>query len=751
MPFRRANALRNPVASSSKAPFSDRVLRAVGQILARCIYRVRAEGVEHLPKHGFLLLPNHLTWVDAIVLQLACPRPIRFIVDEGIFNLRYLNPLFRIVNALPISSRHAKDALRTASESIERGEVVCIFPEGELSRSGLLLRLRRGYELIARQSGAPVVPVWLDQLWGSIFSFKGGRYFFKWPKRFPYPVTIAFGEPIAAADAGIATVRERFLALNEWCYQQRPELHRHLGEACLRGLKKSPSETATIEGMDGSTLNRGMLLAAAIALSRRIAKLCPEPRVALVLPAGKGAIIANLAVVLAGKVPVNLNFSAGRDAIEAAIRIAGLRHCITALAVEKRLSDFPWPEHKIHLEREIPALKKSVAFWRAISAVTPAALLARILGIPREGNHNEAIILFTSGSGGEPKGVVLSHRNVLGNVSQFALMLNLSRRDSILANLPFFHSFGCTVTLWYPLIEGIRCITYPNPLEITKNAELIQKYGITLFCSTPTFLRGYLRKAEREQLQSIEMLVTGAEKLPLELMDAFHERFGIGILQGYGLTETSPVVSTNLPDPKPFRDGDSPQPMQRRGSVGKLAPGMAAQIRDPETGALLSLHDTGMLWLRGPNIFEGYLNDPKRTADVIHDGWFKTGDLGRFDEDGFLFIEGRLSRFSKIGGEMVPHETIESKIYELLELPKDERVIAIAGVPDEAKGETLVLLAARDIDQSELRTKLTTAGLPNLWIPKKIRRIEAIPVLASGKLDLKRCKDLALEEGAKSA
>ena len=737
------------MSSSSKAPFSDRILRTVGEILARCIYRVRAEGVEHLPERGFLLLPNHLTWIDAIVLQLACPRPIRFIIDEGIFNIRYLNPLFRIVNALPISSRHAKDAVRAASEAIERGEIVCIFPEGELSRSGLLLRLRRGYELIARQSGAPVVPVWLDQLWGSIFSFRGGRYFFKWPSKFPYPVTIAFGQPLAAADSGIAAVRERFLALGEWCYQQRPALKRHIGEACIRGLKKAPHEVAVIDGMDQSTLKRGTLLAAAVALSRRIRKLCPESRVAIVLPPGKGAVITNLAVVLAGKVPVNLNFTAGRVANEAAVRIAGLKQCITARIVEKKLGDFPWPEQRIYLDVEMTTLKKDVVFWRAITAVMPSVVLARLLGVPSEGDRNEAIVLFTSGSAGEPKGVVLSHRNMLGNVSQFSLMLNLSGRDSILANLPFFHSFGCTVTLWYPLIEGIRCVTYPNPLEIAKNAELIQKHQITLFCTTPTFLRGYLRKAEREQLASIELLVTGAEKLPNELADVFRERLGADVLQGYGLTETSPVVSVNLPDPKPSRPGDTPQPTHRRGSVGRLAPGIAAQIRDPETDAVLSLHDTGMLWLRGPNIFEGYLSDAKRTGDVLRDGWFKTGDLGRFDEDGFLFIEGRLSRFSKIGGEMVPHETIESKIYELLELPKDERVIAIAGVPDEAKGEALVLLTSRDLDAGELRSKLTGAGLPNLWIPKKIHKIDDIPVLASGKLDLKRCKELALEATTK--
>jgi acyl-[acyl-carrier-protein]-phospholipid O-acyltransferase/long-chain-fatty-acid--[acyl-carrier-protein] ligase len=487
-----------------------------------------------------------------------------------------------------------------------------------------------------------------------------------------------------------------------------------------------------------------MLLAAALALASQVRRECRGRRVGIVLPPGKAAVIANLAVTLAGKTPVNLNFTAGRASVEAALRIGQVQECLTAHAVVKRLADFPWPMHLLHLDVILPPLQPKIIAWRAVVAVTPAWVLARIIGIPRIGDRDEAMVLFTSGSSGEPKGVVLSHRNLLGNVSQFALMLNLGPTDTVLACLPFFHSFGCTVTLWYPLIEGVRSVTYPNPLEISKNADLIERYKVTLFCTTPTFLRGYLRKVEPPQLASLQFLVTGAEKLPGELATAFHERFGIEVLQGYGLTETSPVAAVNLPEPKASRPGDNVQPSNRPGSVGKLAPGMAAEIRDPETDAKLTLHDTGMLWLRGPNIFEGYLDDPQRTADVLVDRWFKTGDLARFDEDGFCIIEGRLSRFSKIGGEMVPHETVEAKIGEALALPKDERLIAIASIPDEAKGEALVLLSARDLDAGELRKKLSEAGLPNLWIPRIVRRVEAIPILASGKLDLQRCKELAL-------
>jgi len=375
-------------------------------------------------------------------------------------------------------------------------------------------------------------------------------------------------------------------------------------------------------------------------------------------------------------------------------------------------------------------------------------VLAPALRIPTRGDRAEAAVLFTSGSAGEPKGVVLTHRNLLGNVSQFGEMLNFKRSDALLASLPFFHSFGCTVTLWYPLIEGIRMVTYPNPLDAEKNAELIQRHKITLLLATPTFLRGYLRKATREQLASLELVVTGAEKLPRDVAASFQEKFNKPVMEGYGLTETAPVASVNLPEPAKAKPDDQVQPSSRAGSVGKLAPGMAAQIRDPESGQLLSLHETGMLWLKGPNIFEGYLNDPKRTAEVLIDGWFKTGDLGRFDEDGFLYIEGRVSRFSKIGGEMVPHETLEMKIRDALGGGMEgERTLCIVGVPDPAKGEAIILLATQDIDLQALRSKLLADGVPALWIPKVIKRIPAIPVLGSGKLDMQACKAAALAAG----
>jgi acyl-[acyl-carrier-protein]-phospholipid O-acyltransferase/long-chain-fatty-acid--[acyl-carrier-protein] ligase len=722
---------------------AERALSFFGRLLARCFYRVDVLGLENLPSGGFLLLPNHISWVDAVVLQLACPRPIRYVVDQEYYHKPTLHPFLRLLGCIPITSRQSHSAIRAATEKIAEGEIVCLFPEGALERGGTLLRLRRGYELIARHANAAVVPVWLDQLWGSIFSFKGGKFFRKLPKRIPYPVTIAFGKPLKADAADIATVREELLKLGEFCFSRRPSLDRHLAEPCIRGLKRRPFATAVIDGLDHSALSRSKLLGAAVALSRYLRKEFPDERIAIILPASKGSMVANLAVTLADKVPVDLNFTIGRAANESCCKRANLRVAISATQFMERLKDFPWPERVLKLDELMPRMKRQIIFWWMMSVLVPARLLLRILKIPKEGGHREAVLLFTSGSTGEPKGAVMSHRNVVGNVSQFRQLLDAMKEDAILASLPFFHTFGSTVTLWYPLIEGVPIVTYPNPLEAVKNAALIERYKLTLLLATPTFLRGYLRKVERDKLRSLRLVITGAEKLPLDLAKNFEERFKQRVFEGYGLTETSPVVSVNLPEPQPTKPGEQAQPSSRLGSVGKMAPGIAAEIRQPETDGKLSLHETGMLWLRGVNIFEGYLHDPERTSDVLQDGWLKTGDLGRFDEDGFLYIEGRLSRFSKIGGEMVPHESIENKIVDLLGLSgRDERPIAIMGVQDEAKGEALVLLTAVDVDLAELRSKLHDAGVPNLWIPKQVQRIESIPVLASGKLDLKKCKEV---------
>jgi acyl-[acyl-carrier-protein]-phospholipid O-acyltransferase/long-chain-fatty-acid--[acyl-carrier-protein] ligase len=342
---------------------------------------------------------------------------------------------------------------------------------------------------------------------------------------------------------------------------------------------------------------------------------------------------------------------------------------------------------------------------------------------------------------------VLTHRNILANCAQIDATGLLPVSEKVIANLPIFHSFGFTVTLWYPLLRGCSVVTLTSPLDVKKVAEAIKAESATILIGTPTFLKPYVKSIEAEQLASLKYVVAGAEKTPEGFTDAWEAHFGSLYLEGYGLTETSPVVSINTPwMPKGVNYPGGSTEGSRRGSVGRMMPGHAARILNPDTMEDIEVTAVGLLMLKGPNIFRGYLGEPERTAEVKQDEWFITGDLARFDEDGFLFIEGRLSRFSKIAGEMVPHGTVEEVLIEAYNLLDAEQpILVVAGRPDEAKGEALVILATMDLELDDVREKLSAAGLTNLWIPKEIKRVEVIPTLATGKIDLRKVQDLALE------
>jgi acyl-[acyl-carrier-protein]-phospholipid O-acyltransferase/long-chain-fatty-acid--[acyl-carrier-protein] ligase len=569
-------------------------------------------------------------------------------------------------------------------------------------------------------------------------------------RRSSLPVSVfSFAKPIAAGKASVAAYQRALLEAAEESYSMRGLFSGSLAAALLAGLRRHGSKNRIIDGSDDTELGYDKILAAALAFSKYIREETDQPRVAIVLPPGKGGLIANLAVMFAGKTPVNLNFTAGPEAIRSSIRQAGVDRFITADPFVRKVSTFPWPPNRdlILIERVLPTLKRKMILWGILSKLIPTALLALLLGLNKRRGDDEAALLFTSGSSGEPKGVVLSHRNLLANVTQFGSRLDLPGGSAILGCLPLFHSFGCTVTLWYPVIEGVNLVTYPSPLETKRLAELIALHQVNVLLSTPTFLRGYMKRIDSAQLASLKLVVTGAEKLPQSLASAFEEKFGIRPQEGYGLTETSPATNVNLPDPDPETDAVV-MPSSRNGSVGQLLPGLAIRITDPATDQEVPIDRQGIIWFKGPNIFPGYLGDPKKSAEVLKDGWFRTGDVGRVDADGFLYIEGRISRFSKIAGEMVPHETVEAVVNKVLGLDgESERRIAIVGVPDEQKGEAIVLLStiagpALEQECIDLRYKLLDEGLSSLWCPKHIIPVTEIPVLASGKLDIKGCESL---------
>ncbi len=565
---------------------------------------------------------------------------------------------------------------------------------------------------------------------------------------------IAVGKVISVKQSSGSALRQGLLEAAEEAFSARAFLKGSLAMALLEGLKKHGSHSKVHDGSDDSTLGFDRLLGAALVLSKHIKEETDGSRVGIILPPGKAGLVANLAVIFAGKTPVNLNFTASHEAIRSAMRQAGLDRYITADPFVRKVASFPWPPNRdlIFIERVLPTLKSKIITWTILAKLLPVRAIATIFGIGKKKNNDEAVLLFTSGSSGEPKGVSLSHRNILANVCQFSSRLHVSEGSKLLGCLPLFHSFGATVTLWFPVIEGVDLVTYPNPIETKRLGELISQHGVNILLATPTFLRGYMKRVDPEQLKSVELVVTGAEKLPESLTTAFKEKFGIAPQEGYGLTETSPATNVNLPDPEP-ESGEGAIPASRPGSVGHPLPGIAVRLTNPATDQACPLDQQGIIWLKGANIFSGYLNNPKKSEEVLtKDGWFRTGDVGRVDADGFLFIEGRISRFSKIAGEMVPHETVEAAINKALGLDSEaERKIAIVGIPDNQKGEAIILLstiAGQALEQEciDLRYKLMDAGLPSLWCPRAIVPVNEIPVLASGKLDLKGCEHLALSD-----
>lgn len=724
-------------------------LELVTSLVARLLYRVRTNGTGNLPSTGgVLLIANHISYVDVVVLQLACPRPIRFIGYQGLKRNAFFNWCFEISGSIPISSDSPREGIKAAVAALKAGEVVCICPEGHISRTGQLMEIQRGFEVIARQAGVPVVAAAIDGLWGSVFSFAGNKYLWKSPRLMPTHVFIAFGNATPPDRVSPEWARRELLDLGRAAFEERPVLKRHLGTECIRTITKHPGRVQVVDRTIGRReLTCAQLYAVVAVLSRRIRATIPEKRIGVVLPPGAGAFIANLAILAAGKVPVNLNFTTSRAGLESSFRLGGISTIFTADAVKAKLPNFPWLERTLDLKAEIDACggKRAMAPWLLAAWVLPNQLCASMLGLPLRGDREEAGLLFTSGSSGEPKGVVLTHRNILANCAQISSLSILPETCGLLGCLPVFHSFGLTVTLWYPLLRGCQLVSVPSPLDTRKIIDAIREEQVTVLLGAPTFIRPVLKKAQPAELRSLNLVVAGAEKLPDDLARGFLENYHITIMQGYGLTETTPVCCINQPHPPIVVSTAEFQLGHRAGTVGRMMPGMTARVVDPETWRELPMTETGMVLLRGANVFEGYLSDPDKTRGAFRDGWFVTGDLGRFDNDGFLIIEGRLSRFSKIGGEMVPHGTVESRIVELFDLDQSNGyVVVIMGVPDPAKGESLVMLTTLDLAAETVREKLLGAGVPGLWVPKVVQKVEKIPVLGTGKLDLKGARELAV-------
>ena len=733
-------------------------LRFMAWMLSRSIYRVRSSGMENIPEEGgAVLAPNHVTWVDGILLVLTSPRPVRMVVFSGNFKSRLLNFLGRIFGVIMIrpGDRSVSTSLEVAAEAARNGELVCIFPEGELSRSGQIQTFKRGVIKILEKADVPVIPVFLDGLWGSIFSFDRGKFFWKWPRKIPYPVWIHFGEPMNKVD-NVFQLRQAVQDLGAEAVDKRMKTDANLTREFVFQCKKRGRRLKFADTTDQQRSGKQLLMNTLI-LRRLIRPLLEddEKYVGVMIPPTVGAATANTALAIDKRVAVNLNYSVSAEVINACIHLTGIKHILT--------SRLAYMEFKKRLKLDLDDLdaelifledfRKTITLWDKVSGALasklPAWLLVRRLGLNSIKGDDTLTIIFTSGSTGIPKGVMLTHANITSNIDAIDQVVKLNPSDTIVGFLPFFHSFGFTVTLWSALKLNIASVFHSSPLDSKKIGELCQQFSGTVLLATPTFLRGFLRRCDPELFATLDVVVTGAEKLPLDLAEAFDERFGTRPVEGYGATETSPLVSVNVP---PSRASD-PSMGIREGSVGRPVPGVVVKVTDLETDEELGVEESGMLWIKGPNVMKGYYANEETTSEVLIDGWYRSGDVAKIDKDGFIHITGRISRFSKIGGEMVPHIKIEEAINEALNASDEDGMLAaVTAVPDKKKGERLIVLHLPfDKPLDELRSELSSDhGLPNLFIPSNdsYLQVDELPMLGTGKLDLKALQQVAKEHFA---
>lgn len=734
----------------------DALLRLLLWVATHTMYRVRVLGREQIPaRGGALLVCNHLSLADAVILQSATDRPIRFIMLKAIYEQRWIKPWARLMRAIPISSelrpREMIKSLQTASAALRAGELVCIFAEGQITRIGQLLPFRRGFERILADQPAPIIPVALEGVWGSLFSFAGGKFIWKLPHRWPHPLTVNYGHPLPATATPLE-VRQAVQELMAAAWPQRRAEMPTLAQALIRTARRIPFRFALADAHTPHVSFSGALTRSILLARRLRAVWAAERQVGLLLPPSVGGALGNWAALLAGKVPVNLNYTLAPEALAACQRQCEIKVVLTSRSFLEK-AKLAAPAGAVFLEE----LGAAPTLWEKVSAalaawLVPAGWLQRQLGAETaapEPLEALATVIFSSGSTGDPKGVMLSHYNVSSNIEQLGQVFGFRAQDRMLGVLPFFHSFGFTGTLLLPAVLGLGAVYHPNPLDAKAIGPLVQDHRVSFLLATPTFLQLYLRGCTAEQFGSVRLVAVGAEKLPERLAAAFEEQFGVRPFEAYGCTECAPAVTVNTPD---YRAAGFRQVGAKRGKIGHPLPGVSVRIVDVDTRQPVPVGQPGLLLVRGPNVMRGYLGRPEQTAAVLVEGWYSTGDVAALDEDGFIQITDRLSRFSKIGGEMVPHLKVEEKLHELA--AATEQTFVVTSVADEKKGERLVVLhkLVPEALAQCLEKLASAADLPNLWKPKgeAFVRVAEFPLLGTGKLDLRRVKELARQAGGES-
>lgn len=760
----------------------DFLIRLFVVLITKIFYRIKSAGLENVPvTGGALLISNHVTWVDALLIAATQQRRVLYMMERSIYETWWINPLFRLMKVIPVSTKDNPrliiESLRTAREALKDGYMVCIFAEGTLTRNGNMREFRGGFERIVKGTDIPIIPVYLGGAWGSIFSHYHGKLLSSFPRAIPYPVSVLFGKPLPPT-APPSEVRVAVCELSSDSFDMRKSRKRTLNASFVKRARSYWFRRA-LSDSDGKKMSFGKTLTGAIALGMVLRKRLDAaadpldpPRcvqddsdenseankssavemVGVVMPASIGGALINLAITLMGKIPVNLNFTASANSVASAIEQCNIKTIVSSRKFVEKLGDrFDVPEGTLFIEDLMPQITTGV---RVVALFKARFFTPRALAHGRRIESDDlATIIFSSGSTADPKGVMLSHHNLISNVEAIQLVFRFEPQDRFCAVLPFFHSFGLTATLWTPMICGFAACYHPNPLDGAIIGEMVRENGLTAIVATPTFLLSYVRRAGEDDFKTLRAVMTGAEKLKPRIADAFEKKFGIRPVEGYGATELSPVGAmsqSNISSKAVLQDGSnqirSEQVGVKEGSVGHPVPGVAARIVDPDSLELLSDNSEGLLLIKGPNVMMGYLGQKEKTAEVLKDGWYNTGDIARIDSDGFVFLLDRLSRYSKIGGEMVPHMAIEDVLIDGLNAV--DPCVVVTAAPDERKGEQIIVCFTDAAESaSRLQAIIKASDIPNLWKPKRDNyiHIDKIPTLGTGKLDLKAIKEIARE------
>ena len=730
------------------------LVRYIVRMIVRMRYKIDVYGIENLDsQRGVLLLGNHISFLDWAILQMAYSRQIRFVIEREIYNRWYLKPFLKFAQTIPISSRASKGALKAVSDALNSGQIVALFPEGHLSRNGHLDTFKNGFERATADvdaKNAVIVPFYLRGLWEDNFSYASKKL--KRNKR--KDISVSFGAPMPISSKANDVKRAVFdLSIDAW--KEYSEKLPTIAEAWIENLSDNANKLAVADST-GVNLSKTRFATAVFLFNKKLKPILKdEQNIGLILPTTAAGAISNMAVLTMGKSIVNLNYSSGEASLKHAIKLADIKSVLTSkqfLAKLKSkgfdLSPVLEGVNVVYLEDIKKTISKAEGLKTLLEVKTLPIWALKSKYIAPKTIEDTAAILFSSGSEGTPKGIELTHQNIMGNIKQIATLINASDDDVMLGTLPIFHSFGLTVTTLTPLVEDISVACHPDPTDGLGVAKMCAKYKANYMFGTSTFYGLYMRnrKIHPAMFQSLKLVVAGAEKLPTKLSEEFKKRFGHTIYEGYGATETTPVAAINIPDVVMVDDNYRVHAGRKEGTVGLPVPGSSFKIVDPDSFEELAVGEDGMILIGGTQIMKGYLKNPEKTAEVIIelDGrkWYVTGDKGHIDEDGFLTIVDRYSRFAKIGGEMISLGLVEGEISKIID---EDSAISLTAIPDEKRGEKLVLLVEGVIELDELKAKIKELGLNPLFVPSLYYKLDTLPKLGSGKADFKGAKKIALE------